>query len=153
MKLLKLFAAVALSLCSVSAAQLEGVKTIYILPMSGGLDQYLAIKLTNVVEVVTDPTRADAILTDRIGANFEKTMEEVYQKKDRTAKEEASFTKPSMQPLSRGKGSVFLVDRNTRSVLWSIYAKPKNTQADELNNLAGKIVKKLQKDRTPKAAK
>ena len=42
-----------------SGADLGEFKTVYILPMSNGLDQFLAIKLTSgsVMQVVTDPTK------------------------------------------------------------------------------------------------
>ena len=51
------------------AAGLDDIKTVYLLPMTNGFDQYLAIRLTTgvVLQVVTDPEKADAILTDRIG--------------------------------------------------------------------------------------
>jgi len=41
--------------------------------MRGGLDQYLANRLTNggVFRVVTDPKLADAVLTDHMGTEFE----------------------------------------------------------------------------------
>ncbi len=60
-------------------AELSGVHTVYVLTMSKGLDQYLANRLTNghVFQVVTDPKLADAILTDRIGATFQSTLEEI----------------------------------------------------------------------------
>src|SRR5678809_764458 len=56
-------------------AQVFGVKTVYLLPMAGGLDQYLALQLTSggVLQVVTDPKKADAILTDGIGARTSST--------------------------------------------------------------------------------
>jgi hypothetical protein len=56
------------------------VKTIYLLPMSGGLDQYLTNWLTREghFQVVTDPQDADAILTDRVGEAFESRMAALY---------------------------------------------------------------------------
>src|SRR6476646_9144378 len=61
-------------------AQVFGVKTVYLLPMAGGLDQYLALQLTagGVLQVVTDPKKADAILTDGIGARFEENLTQLY---------------------------------------------------------------------------
>lgn len=52
----------------------------YMLPMANGMDQYLANRLTNLhaVQVVTDPQRADAILTDRLGPAFEDRLQELY---------------------------------------------------------------------------
>src|SRR5215469_13013420 len=49
------------------------VRSVYLLPMARGMDQYLANWLTqdHVFRVVTDPKRADAVFTDRIGQSFE----------------------------------------------------------------------------------
>ena len=59
---------------------LAEVKRVYLLPMSGGLDQYLANRLTKVgrFEVVTDPANADAVFTDRLGPAFEDKWNELY---------------------------------------------------------------------------
>ena len=61
-------------------AEIPGVKTVYLLPMAGGLDQYLALQLTSagVLQVVNDPKKADAILTDAIGARLEETLTGLY---------------------------------------------------------------------------
>jgi hypothetical protein len=63
-----------------SAASLAQVKTVYLLPMSHGMDQYLADRLTHggVVQVVTDPSKADALLTDHLGETFEAKVKELY---------------------------------------------------------------------------
>jgi hypothetical protein len=47
----------------VLGADVTSVKAVYLLPMAGGLDQYLANRLTGdqVFRVVTDPKLADAI--------------------------------------------------------------------------------------------
>jgi hypothetical protein len=81
--LMKLFCALVLLAASVPAAvnqQLKQVNTVYILGMSGGMDQYLANRLTNmgVFQVVTDPQKADAIITDRLGEQFEAKLNELY---------------------------------------------------------------------------
>ncbi|HEV8039333.1 MAG TPA: hypothetical protein VGP62_10760 [Bryobacteraceae bacterium] len=80
---MKLFCALVLLAASVPAAvnqQLKQVNTVYILGMSGGMDQYLANRLTNmgVFQVVTDPQKADAIITDRLGEPFEAKFKELY---------------------------------------------------------------------------
>src|SRR5688500_13830221 len=56
------------------------VREVYLLPMSGGLDQYLANRLTREgrFEVVTDPKNADAVFTDRLGPAFEDKLKELY---------------------------------------------------------------------------
>jgi len=152
MKLFAVLLASGLAMAA-AAADLPDIKTVYLLPMSGGLDQYLAVRLTTgaVLQVVTDPEKADAVFTDRIGSNLEQSLNDLYAPK---GKEEPNkigdFSRPTMQPLSRGKGSLFLVDRKTRVVVWSMYAVPKNSQGDEMNRLAQRIVAKLEKDRKGK---
>ena len=61
-------------------AELAGVHSVYVLPMSRGLDQYLANRLTNehTFQVVTDPKLADAVFTDHIGESFQSQMEALY---------------------------------------------------------------------------
>src|SRR5580704_263743 len=151
MKLLTVFLAAGLSIL---AADVSGVKSVYLMPMSGGLDQYLATRLTNggTIQVVTDPQKADAIFTDHIDAGFEQTLQTMYgEKKKSDGKLSADdFAKPTASSLSHSKGSLFLVDRQSRVVLWSMYAKPKSSASDEMNILAMKIVDQLGKDRTGK---
>ena len=63
-----------------ASRKLSEVQTIYVLPMSSGMDQYLASRLTrgHILQVVTDPAKADAILTDHLGAAFEDSLKELY---------------------------------------------------------------------------
>ena len=151
------------ALFSISGAQAQvfGVKTVYVLPMAGGLDQYLALRLTSegVLQVVTDPQKADAILTDGIGARLEQSLTELYgapvdkDKAPKTKSDKAGsddFSHPAMQPLSRSRGVVFLVNRTSRDVLWSTFEQPKSTQPDELRHVAEKIVDRLAKAPKPK---
>ena len=49
-------------------------------------------------------------------------------------------------PVSRARGTIFLIDRKTRNILWSVYERPKNTSPDEMNHVADKIAGKLGKD-------
>lgn len=133
-----------------SAGELSDVKTVYLLPMANGFDQFLAIRLTTgvVLQVVTDPQKADALLTDRIGTAFEQKLDDLYGVKTKE-KDDASpdSSKPvTMSPLSRAKGAIFLVDRKSRNILWSMYERPKNNSPDELNHVADKVAAKLFKD-------
>lgn len=150
--------AVLSALFSVSGVQAEilGVKTVYLLPMAGGLDQYLALQLTagGVLQVVTDPKKADAILTDGIGSRLEDSLSELYgapldkdaPDKDKSGKAGTSdFSHPSMRPLSTSRGVIFLVNRTSRDVLWSTFERPKSTQPEELKHVAGRIVSRLAK--------
>src|SRR5947209_3832532 len=62
------------------STQLLQVHSVYILPMGSAMDQFIANRLTRFgrIQVVTDPQRADAILTDRLGERFEKKLDEFY---------------------------------------------------------------------------
>ena len=149
LKMFVILAAVAATAASAASPDLSEVKTVYLLPMSGGLDQYLAVALTNggVFKVVTDPQKAEAVFTDHIGVSLEQSLHELYAPPEKVENGKPSDNfKPTMAPLSRGKGSIFLVNRTTRAVLWSTYAPPKDNQSDSLNRLAVRIAGQLQKD-------
>lgn len=140
------------------------IQHVYLLPMSNGLDQYLANHLTRqgLVRVVADPSKADAILTDRIGKAFEDKLEELYPQPkpqdEKPAKEEepeearsptamdlklAPMDRPSSP--GRGRGNVFLVHRGSRAVVWSTYERPKRTLPDELDKTARRVAEELGK--------
>jgi hypothetical protein len=142
--------------------ELMEVKTVYLLPMTYSLDQFLAIRLTKggILQVVTDPNLADAILSEHIGTSLEDQMKALYGEKkaasgddkDKDKDNQTSFAGP-MAGGTRSKGAVFLVDRKTRNVIWSDYVRPKNTQPDELNHVADKIAAQLEKDKKVKKDK
>src|SRR6202163_2170403 len=113
MKWLSIVAFAVLLSVSGAHAQVFGVKTVYLLPMAGGLDQYLALQLSSggLLQVVTDPKKADAILTDGIGARLEESLTELYGKsvnkdpadKDKSDKDKSGTSDPAhstMRPLS-----------------------------------------------------
>jgi hypothetical protein len=60
--------------------ELRNVKHVYILAMTASMDQYLASQLVKagVFDVVTDPKKADAIITDRVGEAFETKLDDLY---------------------------------------------------------------------------
>ena len=62
------------------ATDLATVKNVYVLRMAKGMDQYLANRITSehLFQIVTDPQKADAILTDQIGEGFESKLNELY---------------------------------------------------------------------------
>ncbi len=102
----------ALWLCG---ADLAGVKTVYVMPMARGLDQYLASQLTSdhVFQVVTDPKLADAVLTDRIGQafqirleSFSRSPEEVAAEKEPKADKPEKPEKPQEGKELASSGSV-----------------------------------------------
>jgi hypothetical protein len=144
-------AAVWMSVCA-SAAGLGEIKTVYLLPMSGGLDQYLAVQLTtgSVLQVVTDPQKAGAVFTDHVGELLEQTLAELYGDKTKTADKAADKTEGSPQAFvrsgmqgQRGRGTIFLVDRKNREVVWSNYERLKDMTPDGLKRTAGQIASKL----------
>jgi hypothetical protein len=158
------------------AANLAGVHKVYVMPMSRGMDQYLANRLAgaHVFEVVTDPKLADAVFTDRLGEGFEnqledysptpKSSEPVEKPPDPPAKRgdktatlsfgaEASnkLSNPSLNSsFGRSRGTLFLVDAKSRMVVWSTYDPPKGTSGKELNRTASDIVAHLKNDLKPK---
>src|SRR5687767_3179454 len=149
-------------------AELSQVQFVYLLPMGSGLDQYMANWLVreNVYQVVTDPQKADAVLTDQIGVPLQEKLLELYpppplpeppedEKKaeDEKKKEEGGLKGDLSRPRStftRGRGNVFLVDLKSRRVLWSVYERPKNSLPDELDKTSQRIVRQLKKAQTGK---
>ena len=138
-------------------------QVVYLLPMSGGFEQYLATELVrnNLVTVTTDPRRATAILTDRLGESLERKMKEFYEQPARTAetdkekdKNRQDIKSNSTLPVSAfggGKGTVYLIEASSRKVLWSTFARPKRTTPEEMTRTANKITHQLMKDSTPAA--
>jgi hypothetical protein len=167
---MKLFCSLVLGAATLALAavnpQLKQVNTVYILAMGGGMDQFLANQITasGVFQVVTDPKKADAIITDRLGEFFETKFAELYPPPAPAAPppDEAKKSDEKKSGLdlgggasrvasgSRGKGNLFIVDRKSRSVLWSIFEPPKDSTPAELSKTAGKVVKRLKLDLTDK---
>jgi hypothetical protein len=150
--------------------QLKQVNTVYILAMTGGMDQFLANQITasGVFQVVTDPKNADAIITDRLGESFESKLKELYpppapptpapappadDDKKADGKKNALDLGAGAQRVNaggRGKGNLFIVDRKSRNVLWSVFEPPKDTTPGELSKTAEKVVKRLKLDLSDK---
>jgi len=147
------------------AGDLSTAKTVYVLSMYRGMDQYLANRLTNdhLLQVVTDPKKADVIITDHIGDAFEQQMDTIFPppepaKTETKPAEETtgnSMFGPAMNKLTnpatsssfgRSKGTVFLVDAKSREILWSVYAPPKSTTGKDLDRTANDIVSRLKHD-------
>ncbi len=115
--------------------------------MTGGLDQYLASRLvaSGVFQVVADPKKADAIFTDKLGEAFETRLGELLAPavtdKDAAAKE--GDRRVVVSTFGRGKGTIFLVETATRSVVWSAYEPPRSTKPSELDRIARRLVERL----------
>ncbi len=146
--------------CTLAASELGEVRSVYLLPMSHGFDQYLASQLAvqGVFQVVTDARKADAVFTDQIGPAFEQQLAELYapaaapageppaegEKASGTAeppREREEFWR--LSSFRRGRGNLFLVHRESHQVLWSIHQRPKNATPPELNRTAARVAAKL----------
>ena len=132
-------------------ADVPGVQAVYLLPMAGGLDQYLANRLTGagVFRVVTDPKMADAIFTDQLGVGFEQKLTDLF---TQPAAENDKDSRPPRNASSfgHGKGAVFLVDLKSHAVIWSLYEKPGRATPSVLNRTAGHIVEQIKKQQKAK---
>lgn len=152
------------------AAELKDVKSVYLYPMVGGLDQHLANRLTkdHIFRIVADPKLADAVFTDQLGRQFEYRLDHI--RKDPVGTPGAPAPSPAvaatgaLSPMaspeaephstsfSRGKGTLFLVDAKSRQVVWSDYSPWKNTSSRELDKTAKHIAARLTKTLAPPAA-
>jgi len=137
-----------------AAPELAQIKSVYVLPMSSSLDQYVIDRIVSHGQfvVVTDPQKADAIFTDRVGESFDNKLDDILTPKAEKKKKEEEASKDPMggqvirlTSFSKGRGTVFLVDRQSRNVLWSTYAKPKTSSPDDLHRVADQIVDRLEK--------
>jgi hypothetical protein len=149
---------------ALNAAGLEAVHTVYVLPMAHGLEQYLANALTNehVFVIVTDPKKADAVLTDHVGAALQEKLDVMLAppppKPDPKTGDKDEPKGSIAEPLNKmanpatsssvgsSKGMVFLVDTKGREVVWSVYDLPKDSTSKELDRIASAIVSRLKKD-------
>src|SRR5580700_4021470 len=93
---------------TLAGAQYAGPKTVYILPMAAGLDQYVAEWLTknHVMQVVVDPKLAEVVMTDGIGETFEQKMQQILPNSD---KKSDNATHNEFHS-TRVRGTIFLVD-------------------------------------------
>ena len=137
---------------AMAQSPVAGAKNVFLTPMPGGLEQYLAMHLTqdSVLQVVTKSSKADVVFTDRIGEDLEKTLADLDSKAPAANSGKAGevvFARPTNRPLSRAKGTVFLVNRQTGDVIWSALEQPKSASISDLDSAARRIVEKLAKAR------
>jgi hypothetical protein len=147
------------ALCGADSAPLSGVHSVYLLPMGGGLDQFLATRLTgaHLFVVVTDPAKAEAVFTDKLGEALQMRLDQLFAPpkpkktdeakdgdKDKALKDDTPH--PPSSSFGQGKGTIFLVDTKARTVIWSTYEKPKNSTSDEMNRIAGRITDQLKRE-------
>jgi hypothetical protein len=156
------------------AAELGGVRSVYVMPMSHGLDQYLANRLANqhLFRVVTDPKLADAVLSDHVGDSLQTELDTMVpnpepvkraepEKDAKDSKSDPSSSLASMMADPQGRpeatrttfgkahGTVFLVDIKSRQVLWSVFDQSKGMDSKEMDRTASDIVSRLSKDLNP----
>jgi len=146
-----------LLLCALLAGLILGagvpdVHAVYVLPMAGGLDQYLANRLTGagLFRVVTDPKLADAVFTEQLGAAFEQRLADLYAPADADKEENDEKPAPHISSFGRGKGTIFLVDVKSRAVIWSAYQKRSRSTPDDLDRTAVHIVQQIKKQQGTK---
>jgi hypothetical protein len=154
-----------LTICAaaLSAADLESVHTVYVLPMAHGLEQYLANSLTgeHVFVIVTDAKLADAVLTDHVGVGLQQKLDALLAPPPAKPKEGEKIDAPKgslFEPANKldnpsdnssvghSRGTVFLVAAKSRQVLWSVYDLPKDGSSKEMDRIASAIVSRLKKD-------
>lgn len=138
--------AMILACAGLSAADVHSVKTVYLMSMANGMDQYLAGRLTaeSVIQVVTDPRKADAVFTDHVGESFEKSMDELYGSVTPN-KDTSGAAYGRVGGGVRSRGTYFLVDRATRDILWSDEETPKDASPLETRRIAARIADHLGK--------
>jgi hypothetical protein len=157
MKLFWAFALLAASMIAAVNPQLKQVNSVYILGMSSGMDQFLANEFTtmSVFQVVTDPQKADAIVTDRLGEPFESKLKELYPRDSPAVADDKKNAADMsggarVSSVGRGRGTFFIVDRKSHNVLWSIYEEPKDSTPTQLTKTARRVVQRLKNDLTDK---
>lgn len=119
--------------------------------MGSGLDQYLAARIAKDGRyvVVTDPQLADAIFTDQIGEHFERELDHLYPppaKKDDSESTGSGKQRERVGGFSRGRGTVFLVDRSSRAVIWSTYVPAGTSRPRDVEKRARHIADLLKKE-------
>jgi len=153
---------------ALNGADLAGVHTVYMMPMAHGFEQYLANTLTteHVFVIVTDPKKADAVLTDHIGEALQERLDTMLKPppppkpeaalggKDDLKDHKSSLAEPENKldnpatnsTVGHSKGTIFLLDTKSRQVVWSTYELPKDSTSKESDRIASAIVSRLRKD-------
>jgi hypothetical protein len=118
------------------AQTLAQTKTIYVVPMRGGMDHYLTNELVQWgrFQITVNPQQADALLSETTKVNIAAIMTDPQK----------------VQKAFSTKGTLFLIDPRTLQVLWSVYKKPNEPfilGGDKSNpELAHDMISALRKD-------
>jgi len=151
--------------------RLSQVRKVYFWPMRNAFDQYIAqqVARAGIFEVVVDPKMADAIMTERIDRTFLDAIEELFPQEepedaeepskgeddaDEEKKEGASsgemgtipglaVKRPANVPRGRPDGTLFLVDIQSRKVLWSTFVPDFDPLPKKLNKYAAEVAQQL----------
>jgi hypothetical protein len=156
-----LFALAAIA-APLAAADLSSVGPVYFWPMNGALDQYVAERVTSeaLFPVTVDPTRAKTVMTDHIDAKFFEGMNEIFAPpKTPPAEGDAvagsgsiedglAARRPPNRPRGAPEGTVFLVDVQTRQVVWSAYIGEFDRRPKHLHREAKQVLSELRKGLT-----
>jgi hypothetical protein len=143
-----------------AAADLASIGPVYFWPMNNALDQYVAQRATSegLFPVTVDPAQAKTVMTDHIDAKFFGGMNEVFSPHApavEPAVSEASSgsiesglaaQRPANRPRGNPHGTVFLVDVQTRQVVWSAYIGDYDRRPKSLHREAKQVVGALRKD-------
>jgi hypothetical protein len=127
---------------------LTEIQKVYVMPMSGGFDQYLAEQLTRegVFTVVVDPKQATAVLTERADRGFAEALEEVSGPAKKAAPASGPEPLPAYRrPAGRGRGNVFLVGVASHQVLWSTFRDRDDLSPKGLSRTARLVVQDLKR--------
>lgn len=141
--------------------------TVYLMRMKSGFDLHLANALTSgsVLRVVADPKIADYVFTEYLGPGFEGAMDEMYRQAEETKEapedgaaakddgDEAAAVRTAVavsgavrsSSFGRAEGTLFLVRRSDRMVVWSTFLRRNDTRAPKLDNAAKEVAKRLRK--------
>jgi hypothetical protein len=92
-------------LSGAAAAELTGARAVYLMPMGHGFDQFIANRLTrmHVLQVVTDPAKADAVLTDEVGMPLEERLKDLYPPPPDPQAKEAAAEKAAAKAAAKEK--------------------------------------------------
>lgn len=130
--------------------------------MNSALDQYVAERAASegLFPVTVDPAQAKTVMTDRIDAKFFEGMNEVFAPEAPAAQEETgeaasgsiesglAARRPANRPRGNPHGTIFLVDVQTRQVVWSAYIGEFDRNPKRLHREAKQVVGALRKGLT-----
>jgi len=120
-----------------SSSALNGVRTIYVIPMKDRFEHFLTNELVRWghFEVTLNPRQADALLSDTTEVDIKNLM---------------TVDAKIRKTTARTRGTAFLIDLKTERVLWSAAKKPSESfflgGTKSTRELAEEIVGQLRKD-------